>query len=75
MAHLAPHNPWRAPDEYVKKYTEKGLSLPFATLSGMINNLDYNIGRLLNKIDELGLGENTIIVFISDNGPWSYNFV
>jgi arylsulfatase A-like enzyme len=33
--------------------------------------LDFHTGRLLDKIDELGLRENTIVIFTSDNGPWS----
>jgi arylsulfatase A-like enzyme len=33
--------------------------------------LDYEIGRLLKKLDELGLDENTVVLFLSDNGPWS----
>ena len=76
MSHLAPHNPWRAPRHYINKYSEKGLSLPLATLYGMIDNLDHNVGRLVNTVDSLGLGSNTIIVFLSDNGPAqnSYRF-
>lgn len=76
ISHLAPHNPWKAPENYVNNYREKGFSEPLSILSGMINNLDDNIGRLLNKVTELGLDENTIIVFLSDNGPWisSYGF-
>lgn len=76
LSHLAPHNPWRAPEEYIQKYLEKGLSKPMATLYGMIDNLDHNLGRLLKTLDKNGLVENTIIVFMSDNGPWinSYRF-
>lgn len=76
MSHLAPHNPWRAPEPFIKKYKDKGLSEPMATLYGMIDNLDRNIGRLLEALDKNGLTENTIIVFMSDNGPWvrSYRF-
>lgn len=36
-----------------------------------VEELDFNTGRLLDKIDELGLKENTVIIFTSDNGPWS----
>jgi arylsulfatase A-like enzyme len=76
LSHLAPHSPWRAPVSYIKKYKEKGLSAPMATLYGMIDNLDDNIGRLLKAIDQKGLTKNTVIVFLSDNGPWvkSYHF-
>lgn len=76
LSHLAPHNPWRAPKEYVDKYLEKGLSEANAQLFGMIDNMDHNIGRVLDAIEAQGLEENTIIVFLSDNGPWlrSYRF-
>ena len=76
MSHLAPHNPWRAPEAYIKKYLDKGLSEPMANLYGMIDNLDFNIGRLLQSVEDEGLLENTIVVFLSDNGPWikSYRF-
>lgn len=36
-----------------------------------VEELDYHTGRILDKIDELGLSENTMIIFTSDNGPWS----
>lgn len=76
ISHLAPHNPWRAPQEYIDKYLAKGLSQPMSTLYGMIDNLDENIGRVIKAVEAQGLAENTIIVFISDNGPWirSYRF-
>ena len=36
---------------------------------GMVSNIDDNIGRLLNKLEELNLKENTIVIFMTDNGP------
>jgi len=36
----------------------------------VIEELDWSVGEILKKLDELGLDENTIIVFSSDNGPW-----
>ncbi|MDC0584211.1 arylsulfatase [Bacteroidales bacterium] len=69
IPHLAPHSPWRAPEKYINKYINKGLSKPMATLYGMIDNLDFNIGRVIDKVEELEIAENTIIVFMSDNGP------
>jgi arylsulfatase A len=35
----------------------------------MVANVDANIGRLLAKLKELGIEENTIVIFMSDNGP------
>lgn len=76
VSHLAPHNPWRAPQKYIDKYLAKGLSKPASNLYGMIDNLDENIGRLIQTLEDENLTENTIIVFLSDNGPWirSYRF-
>ncbi|MGQ9581044.1 MAG: arylsulfatase [Armatimonadota bacterium] len=42
--------------------------LKMAVYAAMINRMDYNIGRLLNKLSELGKRENTLVIFISDNG-------
>lgn len=69
IPHLAPHNPWRAPEQNIQKYIDKGLSAPMATLYGMIDNLDFNIGRVIDKVHELDIADNTIIIFLSDNGP------
>ena len=35
----------------------------------MISNIDYNVGKVLDKITELGIEEDTIIIFMTDNGP------
>jgi arylsulfatase A-like enzyme len=35
----------------------------------MVTNIDDNIGKLFKKIDELGIAENTIVIFMTDNGP------
>lgn len=40
-----------------------------AKVYGMVTNIDDNIGRLLAKLDELGLADNTIVIFLTDNGP------
>ncbi|QXD33475.1 sulfatase family protein [Candidatus Pelagisphaera phototrophica] len=37
----------------------------------VVEEFDFETGRLLDRIDELGLGENTLVIFTSDNGPWS----
>jgi arylsulfatase A-like enzyme len=41
------------------------------TYAAMIETLDTNVGRLMQKVEELGLGENTIVIFMSDNGGLS----
>jgi len=41
---------------------------PKAAFAGMISRMDRDVGRLLTKLEELGLGRNTLVVFTSDNG-------
>ena len=79
-----PHVPLQAPKrwiEYYQKkfspeepYTGKGggyfpARYPKATYAAMISYLDENIGLLMSKLKELGIDEETIILFTSDNGP------
>jgi len=48
-------------------YQEK----PRAAFAGMVSRLDRDVGRIVDLVDELGLAENTLIIFSSDNGPTS----
>ena len=36
----------------------------------VIEEIDFNVGRILDALDELNLAENTYVLFTSDNGPW-----
>jgi len=65
----APHGPFQVPDQYFDYYKAKGLTDKDAAVYGMVENMDENIGRLLQKLDELKLSDNTIVVFLTDNGP------
>lgn len=65
----APHSPFQVPDRYFDKYKAMGLSDKNASVHGMVENIDDNIGRLLQTLQELDLAENTIVVYLSDNGP------
>lgn len=65
----APHTPYQVPDAYYEKYSARGLGVKTATIYGMVENIDDNMGRLLKKVEELGLQENTIVLFLTDNGP------
>ena len=63
------HTPLDAPNEYVQKYIEKGLSKNLATLYGMIDFFDFHLNRLLAFLQEQNLADNTVVLFMSDNGP------
>lgn len=65
----APHSPFQVPDSYFDKYKAQGLSDKNASVYGMVENIDDNIGRILKKLDHLGISENTIVIFLTDNGP------
>ena len=63
-----PHTPLEVGQQYAQRYLAMGLGDRVAKLYGMIANLDENFGRLLRKLDELALAENTLVIFMSDNG-------
>jgi len=65
----APHSPLQIGDEWADSYREMGLNDTFARVYGMIENIDHNVGKLLDKLDELAIAENTIVIFMGDNGP------
>ena len=63
----APHSPFNVEEKYRTLYSEKVPS-PRDRFYGMITNLDENFGTLRSTLQELGLEENTILIFMTDNG-------
>lgn len=75
LSHWDVHTPWRARKPVVAKYQAKLDRIPAGerrnfspVYAAMIEAVDNSVGRVVAKIDELGLGDNTLIVFTSDNG-------
>lgn len=69
LAYNNPHSPLLSPDHgpfKTKEWTEDS-----KTYASMIYRLDLNISRLMKAIEDLGIAENTIVFFCSDNGPRS----
>ena len=78
-----PHTPLQAPKRWVDHYVQKlGDEAPYladkgyfpnryphATYAAMISCLDEQVGALVAQLDRLGLTENTLVIFTSDNGP------
>ena len=64
----APHGPYNVADKYSKPYRDKGVPDRQADFYGMIANIDQNVGRLVARLKELDLQENTILIFMTDNG-------
>lgn len=60
---------WPEPKAFPGSRTYCPQDKPRAHRAGMITRLDRDIGRLFDLLDELGLAENTLVIFTSDNGP------
>ena len=80
-----PHSPMQVPDSFYNKFAsadikqrhdakaDEDLEMTRAALA-MCENIDWNVGRLLTKLDELKLADNTIVLYFSDNGPNSFRW-
>ncbi len=80
-----PHSPMQVPDRWWAKFAD--MALPdhrYASREqidhtraayAMTENIDWNVGRVTNTLTELGLAANTIVIYLSDNGPngWRWN--
>lgn len=69
MAHYAVHAPIMADSQYVGRY--EGLHPVEAAYASMIEGMDASLGAIMDKLEELGVAENTLILFMSDNGGLS----
>ena len=72
FAYLAtnlPHFPLQVPEEKAEPFRKMGLHEDNALTFGMLNNIDGNVGRVLAELKKSGKEENTIVIFLSDNGP------
>jgi len=86
LPYNTPHSPMQVPQQWWEKFENQELEKVHrdpereniqhtrAALA-MCENIDWNVGRLVDKVSELGLEENTIIIYFSDNGPngWRWN--
>jgi len=86
LPYNTPHSPMQVPDRWWDEFKDKELAmhhrepkkenpLHVRAALAMCENIDYNVGRLLDKLDELELADDTIVVYFCDNGPngWRFN--
>ncbi len=81
ISHYAEHNQQMSLPETLKKYTSNpeikalgsSAAREVATHAAAVEDMDTSIGMVLKKLDELGISENTYVVFTSDNGKGLYN--
>lgn len=67
----APHGPMIAPEKYKRPFLEAGYDENTAGRYGMIVNIDDNVGLLMRRMDDWNLSENTLLIFMTDNGQAS----
>lgn len=72
------HSPWQGTLELVDKYNKKTDPLGkqnCAIMGAMMELVDKSLGEIMDKLEELGMSNNTIIVFTSDNGGLEYETI
>jgi arylsulfatase A-like enzyme len=69
----APHGPMIAPQKYKQRFLDLGYDQNTAGRYGMIENIDDNFGLLMNKMDEWNAWDNTLVIFMTDNGQAGRN--
>jgi arylsulfatase A-like enzyme len=69
IATNAPHDPFLVPESYAAPYRDNP-EIVHPAFYGMITNIDENFGRLCRRLKELGIEDNTILVFMTDNGTF-----
>jgi arylsulfatase A-like enzyme len=68
MSHYAVHTPIVADARFVQKYYDMGLDSIEAKYASLVEGMDKSLGDIMNYLDENNLSDNTIIIFMSDNG-------
>ncbi|MEZ6058678.1 MAG: sulfatase [Planctomycetaceae bacterium] len=65
------HFPFEAPEELVAKYKDKeGPGLKNTVYGAQVEATDRAVGRVLDEVDRLGIADQTLVIFTSDNGGW-----
>jgi arylsulfatase A-like enzyme len=72
MAHYAVHLPFDKDKRYFQKYVDAGLEESEAAYAALIEGMDKSLGDLMDFLKEKKLDKNTIILFMSDNGGFSF---
>lgn len=69
LPYNAPHTPGMVPQHYFERFKAQGLDDRVAAIYGMIESIDDNLRRLFERMEEAGLDQNTMVIFMGDNGP------
>ena len=71
MSHYAVHIPIDRDPRFFQKYLDKGLSTKEAAYASLLEGMDQSLGKLLDWLDHNGKAENTVVIFMSDNGGYA----
>ena len=71
MSHYAVHAPFKEDMRFYQHYLDKGLSVKEAQYASLVEGMDKSLGDLMDFVEKRGVAENTIILFMSDNGGYS----
>ncbi|MCU4157836.1 sulfatase [Carboxylicivirga sp. A043] len=71
MAHYTVHVPIEADNRFYQKYKSQGLDETEARYASMVEGMDKSLGDLMDYLEQKGIDDNTIILFMSDNGGLS----
>jgi arylsulfatase A len=70
LAYNAPHTPLQVPEEELAPFRALGrFSEAVCRIYAMVARMDRGIGQLLEELEQLGIADNTVVLFTSDNGP------
>jgi arylsulfatase A-like enzyme len=69
LATNAPHTPLEVPDRWIRPYRDQGVNETHARLYAMVENIDWNVGRVLDRLAHLARRADTVVLFTSDHGP------
>ncbi|QDU50731.1 arylsulfatase [Gimesia panareensis] len=80
LPYCTPHSPMQVPDEYWDRFADKKLKMHhrdpekeqddhLRAALAMCENVDWNVGRVLKVLNQLGIEDDTIVLYFSDNGP------
>lgn len=68
LATNAPHHPFEVDEKLVEPYRKLGLNETDARVYAMVENIDVNVGKVMAKLDQLHLADDTIVIYTSDHG-------
>lgn len=66
QSYYPPHDPYTAPARFYAPYRDKGV--PFAGYYAAVSALDWNVGRIVETLEQTGLRQNTVVIYFSDHG-------